>query len=481
MPSPTSNEPLPPGTRATRRGVLRGAAAAGVVAATATAVPACAMGGGDDRDTARGDRNDTNPLGVDPEAPLEVVIFNGGFGEEYAKAHQAMYRKRHPKAQIKHSATQQIATTLQPRFVDGNPPDVVNNSGANQIDFNGLVAQKALTDLGELLDAPSLDDPDVPVRDTLLPGTVDVGSYDGTVVSLNYAYTVYGIWYSGRLFAERGWQYPQRWDEMIALCRKIKAAGIAPWTYQGKHPRYMSWPILAAAAKLAGPEVLMAIDNLEPNAWKHDAVKTAADAYHQLVVDRFILAGSEGMDHVQAQTEWCRGRAAFISCGSWLENEQKAVTPAGFGMTVAPTPSLTTGDKLPFAAVRGTAGEPFVVPAKAGNVPGALEYLRVMLSREGAADFTRRVSSLACVRDSSTGLSLSPGLQSVNRALEAAGEHAFTWMYGLYYRKLERNLVDAACGEFFTGRISPAQFVDRCQRAADEIARDSSIKKYRRS
>jgi N-acetylglucosamine transport system substrate-binding protein len=320
----------------------------------------------------------------------------------------------------------------------------------------------------------------VPVKDTLLPGTVEVGSYDGKFMSLNYAYTVYGIWYSGKLFADRGWEYPQTWDAMIGLCREIKAAGLAPWTYPGRHPRYMSWPILAAAAKLGGTDVLVDIDNLEPNAWKHEALVAAADAYHQLVVDRFLLPGSAGLDHVQAQTEWCRGQAAFISCGSWLENEQKAVTPEGFRMTVAPTPSLTTGDKLPFAAVRGTAGEPFVVPAKARNAAGGMEYLRVMLSRAGASDFTRRVSSLTSVRGSSAGLALPPGLQSVKGVLEAAGDNTFTWMYSLYYRKLERNLVDAAAGEFFAGRLSPAEFLDRCQRSADEIAKDDSIKKYRR-
>ena len=122
----------------------------------------CATGGGDDEGRQRpykGTKSEQNPLGVKEDAPLEVVIFNGGFGEDYAKAHEAMYKEKYPKAEIKHSATQEISKTLQPRFVDGTPPDVVNNSGAGQIDFNGLVSQNALADLGELLDAPSLDIP----------------------------------------------------------------------------------------------------------------------------------------------------------------------------------------------------------------------------------------------------------------------------------------------------------------------------------
>ncbi|RZU53741.1 N-acetylglucosamine transport system substrate-binding protein [Krasilnikovia cinnamomea] len=471
----TNPEPAVP-----RRALLRGAAAAGVLAATGPLTGCALGGGGGGRDSAHGEKSAANPLGVDPAAPLEVVIFNGGLGEEYARNHEVMFQQRHPRAHIRHSATQEIAKTLQPRFVGGDPPDVVNNAGANQIDFNSLVAQGALADLGPLLDAPSLDDPAARVRDTLLPGAVESGTFDGRVLALNYAYTAYGVWYSGRLFADRGWAYPRTWDDMIALCRRIKAAGIAPWAYQGKHPRYLSWPILASAAKLAGPEVLVAIDNLEPNAWKHEAVTAAAEAYRQLVVDRYLLPGSEGMDHVQAQTEWCRGRAAFVSCGSWLENEQRAVTPADFRMTLAPTPSLTTGDRLPFQAVRGTAAESFIVPAKAHNVAGGLEYLRVMLSKAGAADFTRRTSSLTCVRDGAAGVPLTPGLASVTRVLAASGAHTFNFRYGQFYRRLERDLIDAACGEFFAGRLDTAGFTSRCQRAADEIARDDSVKKYRR-
>ncbi|MEE3917750.1 hypothetical protein V2I01_00400 [Micromonospora sp. BRA006-A] len=52
-------------------------------------------------------------------------------------------------------------------------------------------------------------------------------------------------------------------------------------------------------------------------------MKTAADAWHQIVKDKFILDGSPGLDHKQSQTAWCQGKAAFISCGSWLESEQR--------------------------------------------------------------------------------------------------------------------------------------------------------------
>ena len=256
---------------------------------------------------------------------------------------------------------------------------------------------------------------------------------------------------------------------------------MSPWTYAGKHPRYMSWPVIATAIKFGGIDVALKIDNLEPNAWKSDAMKQSADAWYQIVKDGYILPGTPGLDHKQSQTEWNRGKAALISCGSWIENEQKAVTPADFAMAVAPTPSLGSSDKLPFEAIRGTAGEPFIVPAKGKNVRGGLEYLRVMLSKKGATDFTKKVSSLTIVAGSTEGVELPVGLRSVVGALDKSGKNGFNWVYQAYYRKLERTLVDAACGQFFSGAIGPAEFLAQCQKGADDIAADTSIKKYKRS
>ena len=210
---------------------------------------------------------------------------------------------------------------------------------------------------------------------------------------LNYTYTAYGIWYSTKLFADRGWQYAKTWDEHIALCKKIKAAGIAPWTYAGKHPRYMSWPLISTAIKFGGPSVATAIDNLEPNAWKSDAMKAAADAWHQIVKDKLHPRRlARPGPHRSRRPPGARARPpSSPAAPGWRASRRTSPRP-GFNMTVAPTPSLGGGDKLPFEAIRGTAGEPFIVPAKAKNVAGGLEYLRTMLSKQGRPGLHRRRS-----------------------------------------------------------------------------------------
>ena len=68
-----------------------------------------------------------------------------------------------------HTGTQEITGKLQPRFNGGNPPDVVDDSGAQQIKLDVLYKSGQLADLAALLDAPSIDDPSKKVRDTLHP------------------------------------------------------------------------------------------------------------------------------------------------------------------------------------------------------------------------------------------------------------------------------------------------------------------------
>lgn len=100
-----------------------------------------------------------------------------------------------------------------------------------------LVGKKQLLDLTPLMDAPSIDDPSKKVRDTLRPGVLEMGQFDGDPVwIMYYAYTVYGVWYSQTALENLDAQYPENWDDMLALCAKAKKKGIAGWTYAGKYP-----------------------------------------------------------------------------------------------------------------------------------------------------------------------------------------------------------------------------------------------------
>ncbi|RKN04075.1 N-acetylglucosamine/diacetylchitobiose ABC transporter substrate-binding protein [Streptomyces radicis] len=461
-----------------RRTLMRRSAAAGLLSLPAVgALTSCASGGGDNEEVERGEATENNPFGVNADAELEVVIFDGGFGDQYALDAEEIYSGSY--GSVEHSKTQEIQSRLQPRMVQGDPPDVINNSGAEAMDIAALIRNDQVYDLTELLDAPSLDDPDVTVRDTLMPGVIEMGQFGSeTMWRLNYAYTVYGQWYSQTALDRLEVEYPRTWDEMIAVCEKARQQGIAGWTYAGQYPYYFNFTLYPFIGKIGGADVLRAIDNLEPNAWRHDAVRAAFEAYHELTARGFVLQGSPGLSHEESQDEWNQYNALFIPNGSWVENESRENTPDDFRMAVGPPTSLDSSDAMPFETLWASGSEPFFVPAQAPNAPGGLEFLRIMLGRESARNFTSLVSSLTAVRGASDGMDLPPGLTSASEVLAAAGDNLLLPRLPDWYRQLNNEEIGGAIAAMMAGDIEPDEAINRCQQAADATAQDDSIQKF---
>ncbi|MGI5269857.1 N-acetylglucosamine/diacetylchitobiose ABC transporter substrate-binding protein [Nonomuraea sp. CA-218870] len=462
----------------TRRGLLRAAALAPVAGALA----ACAtpQTQAPTSSAAPAATSAANPFGVDAKKPLEVWIFDGGFGDAYATdIHQPLFKTKYPDVAIKHSATKEITKVLQPRFAGGNPPDVIDNSGANALDMGALAQDGQLQDLGPLLDAPSWDDPNVKVRDTLDPAVVDFGTLDGKFLSVGYVNYIHGIWFSQKAFRDNGWAVPKTWDEFLALCETIKKSGkMAPFTYAGKHPQYLYEPLLTMAAKIGGSEVLVNIDNLEDGAWTAEPVLQSAEAWAE-VGAKYLMEGTAGLDHVQTQTAQNKYQVAMLPSGSWLENEQATTTPDDFEYGMFPIPDFTASDKLPYGTLHTRPGETFIVPSRGANPQGGVEYLRAMLSKKAAGDFSELVRTVSVVKGAGEGRDLTPGAKSATEALAAAGANTVHFRWRQWYAQLHDEAV-AATGRLMSGGATAKEFVERLQKKADELKADSSIKKYRR-
>lgn len=468
-----------------RRTVIKGAALGAAMVGGTGLFGACAAGGGTPGGGASqgggggGEKSADNPFGVDKSKPLEVVIFNGGYGDQYGTEHVALYNKWAGGSPAKMTSTVKIASTLQPRFSGGNPPEVIDNSGADAMPTATLVGQNQLADLQELLDAPTVDDPNTKVSDILLPGTTDVGSYSGKLHALNYVFSMWGWWYSSKLFTEKGWQPPTTWDEFMQLCETIKSSGMPPIIHTGVHTQYMGAMLMGIAGKNGGMESVLKMDNLADDSWTQEPVLKAAQAIQELVDKQFIMPGSEGLDHTTSQAEWLAGKAAMIPVGSWVENEMKGKVPDGFDMKVFVPPSLP-GDKMSAAAIQGGAGEPFIVAQNSPNRAGGLEYLRQMLSQEATSQFAALTGSLCAVKDAGKNLeNPSTALQSVADASTAAGDEIFQPLCTTWYANLKKAM-KAETANLVTGRIKAEQYCEVMQKASDEVKNDPKVPKFDR-
>ncbi|WP_327090716.1 N-acetylglucosamine/diacetylchitobiose ABC transporter substrate-binding protein [Nonomuraea sp. NBC_01738] len=466
-----------------RRDLLRGL---GLAVLAAGPLSACATGGGSaakpSAAPSAAPTSAANPLGVQAASPLEVVVFSGGNGDGYAtKLHEPLYGKAFPQAKIKHVATQKVGTQLRPRFISGDVPDVVNNSGPEALDLQSLVAEGHLADLTPLFDAPSPLDPAKKVRDTLVGGVYENSLIDGVPRVLQYTVAHRALWYNAALFARKGWTVPRTWAEFTALGEAAKKEGIALFAYPGQvGPFYQLWNLIYSAAKVGGNQVIVDIDNLADNAWKADAVLKAVTAWAQIQRD-FGDKAYFGLDHTQTQIKHLQDKVLFYPCGSWLENEMAKDKPKGFEYAIAPIPAITAADALPYEAIMVGVSEAWFVGAKGKNPQGGLEYLRQMLSRDGARGYTEMTRNLTVVNGVVDGLDLTSAVRSAAKAQEAAGQNIITdaRFEGWYKELFDHGAIQT--NAVMSGRITPEQFCAAMQKKADAIKADPATAKQTRT
>jgi N-acetylglucosamine transport system substrate-binding protein len=466
-----------------RRTLLRNAGAVGLLAVPAVSMLAACAGGSDNtQKQATGTKSADNPLGIDDKTGVEIVIFDGGLGTKYATdVDTPLFNKKWPNAKITYSATQTVATTIKPRLNAGSPPDMINNSGSDLMDMGAIVKAGQAADLTDLFAAPSLDIAGKTVADTLVPGAVQQGTYDGKPYAVNYSFTVFGLWYNKKLFDKNSWTVPTTWADFTALLDKIKAAGITPFGFAGANASYyMVRAIMTSAAKIGTEQVLKDLDNLKPGAWQAPAIMQAAQAWGE-VGNKYINKSFLGLRHTEVQLQQDQDKMAIYPCGSWLENEQAKDTPPTMEYAVMAYPSVTTSDQLPATAINAAAGEIYFAAAKSKNPQGGKEYLRTMLSKEAALGFTKLTKSLTVVSGAADGVTISPGLTSANDLLSKAGKDIFVgYLYDTWYKKLDDASREAANELMFKGGDAK-KFCDTMEAASQAVAKDSSITKFTRS
>lgn len=110
-----------------------------------------------------------------------------------------------------------------------------------------------------------------------------------------------------------------------------------------------------------------------------------------------------------------------------------------------------------------------------------MEYMRAMLSMEGARGFTEMVTSLTAVVGSSEGVDLgAPGLTSAQQALNAAGTNVLNYKWDSWYPTMNNPGIDAHTGDLLAGRKTVEEWADGCEDEARIIREDDAIQKYTR-
>ena len=459
-----------------RRDFLRGSLAAAALAATGS-LASCATSGTGTSNTETsapaGQTSDTNPFGVQSGTTVDAVIFNGGYGVDYAEFAGKQVEAKQSGVTVKVTPVTKVAQSLQPRFVAGNPPDVIDNSGAGLIGINTIRDQ--LAELNDVIEAKNYEG--TVIKDTLYAGVTEPGTFDGKFVVLNYALTVYAIWYSASLFDQQGWTVPKTYDEMLDLGAEVKGKGKYLLGWGKEAATYYQTMAISSAIKEGGDEVRLALENLKPDCWSLSPVQDVFNGLKKIIDAGYVKPGGSGTVFTAAQAQWSEAEQFVLyPSGGWIENEMKDQTKSGFKMTGAPEPTVSTSAKLPYEALHSTAGEGYIVPSQGKNAAGGKEFLRAMLSKDAAVNFAKTKLASTVVKGTvpPDGFG-STALQSQIKMLEAAGSNIFSWNFVDLYGMNTDQLV--VWNTFLAGGSSVAELTKGLQEITDKVAKDPSIKK----
>lgn len=177
---------------------------------------------------------------------------------------------------------------------------------------------------------------DEPVLETINPAVqeilADLGNKEGEVNGLGYVNNANGVIYNQDIFEEQGLEVPETWDEFIAVCDALMAAGITPfygtladsWTglpsfnALGAYPSQGDfWDQMRAEGEDVGPDSEVSFSKDFPE---------ALDQQYQLY-SNYMQEGYRGKTYDDGNAAFANGEVAMLLQGIWATNPVKQVNP----------------------------------------------------------------------------------------------------------------------------------------------------------
>ena len=222
---------------------------------------------------------------------------------------------------------------------------------------------------------------------TFAPWALNLGKVDGKLYTIPAEVETMELYYNKTLFAAKGWTAPKTMDELVALAKKIKAAGIIPFAHANAEWRAANeWFVTSMLNNVAGPQKVY--DALSGKVkWDDPDFVKALDILTQWQTDGYFMGGLDRYYTAtfnESHAALGDGKAAMNIEGTWFLS-----TIANFFGDAAknkndwdwvPVPS-TTGDAIYPLGI----GSTWSINSKAKDVKAAGEFINYMFSPDTQA------------------------------------------------------------------------------------------------
>jgi raffinose/stachyose/melibiose transport system substrate-binding protein len=270
---------------------------------------------------------------------------------------------------------------LPNQLTGSNPPDAYYEWAGDRIvqRYNDGFA----TDLNEKIKSSKIGSLFNP--DTLLAGQVE-----GKTVLLPTGQDVTNvIWYDTDVFAKYKLTPPTTWKELLAICAKLKAAGITPFSMGNKDMWVAGNWFAHVYSRIIGEKMYHEIMTLQTPMNSPELVE-AMKIVVEMKKNGYINASANSIADNEGYTLFFKGEAAMLPIGSWIVGTQKDEAPNKH-MDFFNIPAISGGKGDQSSVIGVTVG--YVINAKSAKVDKTVEFFEGFFSDEVTAAWQKQGSS----------------------------------------------------------------------------------------
>ena len=310
---------------------------------------------------------------------IEILQYKPEAASYFDQVEEA-FNASHDDIHLTISSPNDASTIMRTRFVREDYPDIIGIGG--DINYSYYVDADILADVS---DYPGLADIKQSYID-ILEG-LEITPADGTY-GVPYVANAAGILYNRDMFEEHGWEIPETWDELIALCEEIQSEGILPFYFGFRDTWTCLAPWNSLAVDLAPADTCKQVNAGETTFM--DEYRETAEKCLELVSygpeDPFAYGYND------ACTAFANGESAMYPIGSYAVPQILSVNPEmnidSFvtpGNDDAAKNTLNSGVDLMFA-----------VTAACENKEAAYEVLDFLLKDENIQNYIDDQNAVPC-------------------------------------------------------------------------------------
>ena len=252
--------------------------------------------------------------GNDSDGRIEVEIVQyKPEAANYFKTVEEAFNSTHDDIHLTISSPNDAMAILKTRFIREDYPDIIGGD----INYSYFVDADILADISEYEGMQDVNEGYLEIAEAL-----ELVPVDGTYI-LPYAANAAGVLYNREMFEEHGWQIPETWDEMLALCDEIAAEGILPFYFGFKDIWTCLAPWNAMAVELAPSDTTRQVNK---------GLTTFSKEYEELA-EKYMALLPYGPDdpfaynYNDACTAFARGESAMYPIGSYAAPQILSVNP----------------------------------------------------------------------------------------------------------------------------------------------------------